>query len=279
MLAHHHRGHVSGDKQVYFRADPDAGRAIEVELFAAGCAPSTGRVVDVYLDGISARFGAQSSPQLAIGKRVYLRLQCRVPKALIELEAVVRDREEGSKWRSYGFRFSSRSELEGKLPMGLYSIFNRRRHYRVRLSAPERVVVAPVYLGDKSGRAQLAWLSGASLSGVSLLVDPQTEQKLSTFERLALSIGPPVCESPLELVVRVRNRQLADEGRIRYGCEMADEGLRGAAHPSRERLLEALMQREGARLSTVPPADFESRDVLESYVSEISDELPEADAS
>ncbi len=270
---------MSGDKQVYFRADPDEGRAIEVELFTPGCAPLKGRVVDVYLDGISARFNAQTSPQLAIGESVYLRLLCRVPEAIIELAAVVRDREEGQEWRSYGFRFSSRSELEGKLPMGLYSIFNRRRHYRVRLSAPERVSVAPVYLGDKSRRAQQAWLSGASLSGVSLLVDPETEQQLSSFERLELTLEPPICETTLKLVVRVRNRQLSGDGRIRYGCEMVDEASSRATQPDRERLLRALMQREGARLSSYPPADEEPRDVLESYFDRIAELEPEADAS
>ncbi len=237
---------MSGD--LYYRADPDDAHPIDVLLMAEGQPPIRGRVIDVFMDGVGVRL--PRSTALPLGLPVELGLSVKHGERPIGLSAVVRARKEGRSFRRYGFRFTSRAEIEEKLPRGLYSIFNRRRAERYYLTERIGVSVIP----DGRFETLPAKLGDVSLVGASVVVEPKCENVLARADRMTLCLDQTVLHvldqdgvsrpatEPMLLDVLVHNRLLLD-GAVRYGCEFdpnAEESERKARI-----LVDYVIHREG----------------------------------
>ncbi|MEM9693465.1 MAG: PilZ domain-containing protein [Myxococcota bacterium] len=212
------------DGNLYYRADPDDARPIDVLLMADGQPPIKGRAIDVYTDGIGVRLPRGTA--LPLGMHVELGLSVPHASRPVALSAVVRARKEGRSFRRYGFRFTSREEIEEKIPQGLYSIFNRRRAERYYLSEKMSVSVIP----DCRFEPLPAKMGDVSMVGSSVIVEPRCENVLAGSDRMQVRVeadtllivdengaATPAAE-PLAVDVIVHNRILLDSG-VRYGCE------------------------------------------------------------
>ncbi len=237
---------MSGD--LYYRADPDDAHPIDVVLMAPDQPPIRGRVIDVFMDGVGVRL--PRSTALPLGLKVDLGLSVKHGERPIGLSAVVRARKEGRSFRRYGFRFTSRAEIEEKLPRGLYSIFNRRRAERYYLTERIGVSVIP----DGRFETLPAMLGDVSLVGASVMVEPKCENVLARADRMSLCIDQTVMHvvgedgvarpatEPMIVDVLVHNRLLLD-GIVRYGCEF-DPNREDTDRKSRM-LVDYVIHREG----------------------------------
>lgn len=247
---------MSGD--LYYRADPDDAHPIDVLLMAQGQPPIRGRVIDVFMDGVGVRL--PRSTALPLGMPVELGLSVKHGERPIALSAVVRARKEGRSFRRYGFRFTSRAEIEEKLPRGLYSIFNRRRAERYYLTERIDVSVIP----DGRFETLPAKLGDVSMVGASVVVEPKCENVLARADRMQLCIDQTVLHvvgddgvarpatEPMILDVLVHNRLLLD-GIVRYGCEF-DPTRDDSDHKARV-LVDYVIHREGSLQNDALPDD------------------------
>ena len=238
------------DSEILYFTEVDEVREIEVVvLHDDGRLPVSGRVVDVFVDGVGVRLPKSTS--LALGLEVELGLSLPNEPAArpVTLSAQVRTRREAPTNRFYGFRFTRPEELDDKLPRGLYSIFNRRSAERFTLTVPLNITASPI---DEC-RPVLAKVNGASQTGCSLLVDQTSEQVLAHADVIKLSIDQPLLRvvrkgTPVPvpdyttLDAIVHNRLLLPDGNVRYGCEFDPED--GGADEDRSRFVEFLLNRE-----------------------------------
>ncbi len=203
----------------------------------------TGHVTDVYVDGVGLRLPTIAA--IGIGEKVELSLWVEGVERPVALAARVRARRDTETERRYRLRFVSREELAQKLPRGLYSLFNRRRCERVRLTSPLDSTLSS--LGE--GVRATAEIDGVSRGGCSLVVDADTERLFASTERVLIGLRQP----GLQLVGKPRtwsvhavihNRQATDTGLIRYGCELLPENAAGALEL--ERIFDYLLEREHA---------------------------------
>jgi hypothetical protein len=251
---------MSGD--LYYRADPDDAHPIDVVLLAPGQPPIRGRVIDVFMDGIGVRL--PRSTALPLGLAVELGLSVEHGERPIGLSAVVRARKEGRSFRRYGFRFTSKKEIESKLPRGLYSIFNRRRAERYYLTERIGVSVIP----DGRFETLPAQLGDVSLVGASVVVEPKAENVLARADRMQLCIDQTVlhligedgvarpASEPMLIDVMVHNRLLLD-GAVRYGCEF-DPSRDDTDHKARV-LVDYVIHREGELQDEQDKSDAEKK--------------------
>lgn len=223
---------MNSEQRLYYHADD--GHGIDVVLVAAGHPPISGSVIDVYMDGVGVVL--PSTATLPLGQCVELGLSTKDATYRVRVGAVVRTRHEEGNKRRYGLRFRSNDELRRKVPEGLYSLFNRRRAQRFRLSVPIGVCLTP----KNAVKPLRAEISGVSDTGLSLLVDQRSELELAGAKRVVLR-RDDVPEPTYDLIVQ--NRLMLDQEGIRYGCAFAT-----ASPLQRERaraLVEELIEREG----------------------------------
>jgi len=222
---------MDSTQRLYYRADN--GHSIDVVLVAAGHPPISGSVTDVYMDGVGIVL--PSSATLPLGQSVELGMSPKDAAYKVRVSAVVRTRHEEESRRRYGLRFQSNDELRRKVPEGLYSLFNRRRAQRFRLSTPIDVCVTP----NNSIRPVNAQITGVSETGLSLVVAQQSEVELASAKRIIMR-RDDAPDATLELMVK--NRILLDHDGIRYGCAFT---TRSPAQQRRATMLvEDLVERE-----------------------------------
>jgi hypothetical protein len=231
---------------------------IDAVLHIPGQLPVKGRVHDVFIDGVGVVLPKTVS--LPLGSRFQLSLSVPINEKLVTLTAMVRTRSELPTSRRYGFRFLSRTEIEAQLPLGLYSIFNRRRAERFHLAQALAVAVSPLPARGSDGpapstRAVLANLEGASKTGCSLLMNRQNDERLAGSDRVLIRVDivPPErvlasdADAPdttrtASVLAIVHHRMLMDDNNVRYGCEFDYVDREGRL--AVERFVGYLMERE-----------------------------------
>jgi c-di-GMP-binding flagellar brake protein YcgR len=188
-------------------ADPD----LEVHVRTSEGA-FQGRCIDLESDLheilASVEFPADKAPALPLGAKTELEFRGGLDFSLrAEARAVLRT-DDASR-RCYCFR--------GPLTKSaLLSLMDRRRSSRVRPPASEPVRVRILDLGADSPEVLLHDLSA---TGLSILVEPELEQRLCRHLRLRLAVRLSGEEQEVEMATTVRHRRVVGSA-ILYGLEI-----------------------------------------------------------
>ncbi len=213
---------MTDQKQLFYRPDGDESSTLVATIYAPGTSPGAGRVSEVYLDGLKVLLPATDAPGLNLGADVRLALAEPGAEENVNLGARLVERRDVGDSREFVFTFRSAEEIRRKLPLGLYSLLNRRRDVRLRLRQP-----VPVELARKSAAEPAQWLSAElvsmSASGVGLSTAAAHEAELTNAECYQVRLFAPHEQQPVHFTVAPRNARLSADGRAHYGCEFVSE--------------------------------------------------------
>lgn len=134
--------------------------------------PVQGTLVDLSASGASVLTGASSEdvPGLVVGADVDLTFEVPGLDPVSGISAVVRHERDSVDGRVFGVEIVHGEALDNFLPAGMFSAFNRRRHYRLDFTEKSAPVVDVRGLPD--GEVSVAILANVSVSGCLLRFEP-----------------------------------------------------------------------------------------------------------
>ena len=113
-----------------YRVAPKGDEAIRA-MVSGESGQAVGEVLDMNMEGTSVRIDLEQNPTFAVREKVTLALDSK-GKRSVQIEAIVRTRNERDGFRLFGFSFSRPTALRAQLSAGLLRLFNERRSFRVR---------------------------------------------------------------------------------------------------------------------------------------------------
>ena len=204
-----YRVSVSGDDAVTADVTGESGRA-------------NGGVVDLSLKGATVLFPVAQAPNFAVGESVTVDLHsAKASLRLVQVRATVQTRSELEDARRFGLTFSDPAVLRSKLCARLLRLFNQRKAFRVKPSesAPVDVRVCIEEL------EVVARLRDISSDGVGLLMDAESEARLSRVVNVIVKLQLPPDSRTLTFRASIRNRTRQDaEGAVHYGLRLEPSG-------------------------------------------------------
>ncbi len=147
-----------------------------------------GQLIDLSARGAAVSVSVPSSqvPALPVGSSVYLCFETAGLEPISDIVASISNERDVSGTRVFGLEIIDWSGLHDRLPPKLFSLFNRRQHYRV--AVPRQPPVEVDVSQHPSGRKLTAHLSNISAGGCLLLFEledaPQKGDKLELQFRL-----------------------------------------------------------------------------------------------
>lgn len=200
---------VSGDDAVTADVTGEKGRA-------------NGEVVDLSLKGATILFPVAQGPNFTVGESVTLDLHSvKASLRLVQVRATVQARSELEDARRFGLSFSDPAVLRSELSARLLRLFNQRKAFRVEPSdsvpVDVRVCVEELEI--------VARLQDISSAGVGLLMDAESEARLSRVENVILKLQLPPDGRILTFRASIRNRTRQEaEGAVHYGLRLESSG-------------------------------------------------------
>ena len=204
-----YRVSVSGDDAVTADLTGKRGRA-------------NGDVVDLSLKGATVLFPVAQAPNFAVGESVTVDLHSvKGSLRLVQVRATVETRSELEEARRFGLSFSDPAVLRSKLSARLLRLFNQRKAIRVEPSdsAPVDVLVCVEELEC------VARLRDISAEGVGLVVDAESDARLSRVANVILKLQLPPDGRILTFRASIRNRTSQEaESAVHYGLRLEPSG-------------------------------------------------------
>lgn len=180
-------------------------RGPDRERFEGLCTDLDSNEHDVHA---SVVFAGSPAPVLTVGKTAQLSFRGGGLLASIDAEALAVSRNDDQVRRRYSFTLL---DVPKEL---LFVLANRRDAPRVR-PGEEGLRVRLLHVGGLGGEVELHDMSA---SGLSVLLRPAVEERLSNTTQIQLELTLPEADSALHLHATIRNRRLCGAS-ILYGLQ------------------------------------------------------------
>ncbi len=130
------------ERRAAYRNQPSLDE-VEVSIAWSGREYAPGQLVDLSARGaaVSLSLPASGVPSITEGTAVYLRFESPGIEPVSDIVAFVRNTRDASGERVFGLEIANWRGLHARLPPKLFSLFNRRQHYRVDVPQAPPVLV------------------------------------------------------------------------------------------------------------------------------------------
>lgn len=207
-------GSADESQRSAYRVVMGEGGPLAASLRLPGGEPLEARLHDVCAGGASLHFPVDACPPIGSGEEVDLTFLERATGRELAARAIIRSLTHGSDHTRVGLEFRDPADFHGELDAPLWSIFNRRRDYRVRPDS-----ASPIRARfEHDGQRYDAPLHDLSKSGLALAIDPDLAGRLARVRRLKLAFQLPG-STPFGFAVRVCHRTPLGEGVV-HGFEI-----------------------------------------------------------
>lgn len=179
---------------------------VEVSLWTHRGESLVGELLDISANGIALRFSLAADPHLPPGETVILPFTLPNRHDPVTLKAIVRTRKQVEGWWRYGLQFQLEYPFHAQFAEQFYALFNRRDAIRVKPRAETPVAVTVEVIGELSGRTFPARLKDVSVTGIGVLLAPDTGTALAAADLLGISLRFPISGRTLNIAGRIRHR-------------------------------------------------------------------------